>query len=94
MTFTSPKSPMPAASVRLLTRSQVIAMLQHEVKQGSLTETAKKYEISPQQLSDIIKGRAGLSKRVLDKLRLRAHEFYERSVVQPAVNAVEDEDDE
>lgn len=68
---------------RLLTRQQVLAALAAEVAATSLTETAKKYSTSadilaPQQLSDVLVGRANLSKRMLRLLKLRLVEFYQR----------------
>jgi hypothetical protein len=74
---TSAKPVAPAAR-SLQTKQQVIVALQAEVDAASLTAIALMYEIAPQQLSDILRGRANLSKRALGKLRYKLHEFYEK----------------
>jgi hypothetical protein len=61
-----------------MTKPQVIAKLKQEVASRSLTEVAVSYKIKPQQLSDILYGRANLSKKVLAKIKMKMHEFYER----------------
>lgn len=72
---------------RLLTREQVLSVLREEVAaagtsaggQGGLTATAKKYNLSVQQMSDVLAGRSGLSKRVVERLQYKLHSFYERT---------------
>lgn len=78
---TNPPATSPTAARRLLTREQVLSALRQEVQsggQGGLTATAHRYGLSAQQLNDILVGRSNLSKRVVAKLRLRLHQFYEK----------------
>lgn len=68
---------------RLLTRQQVLDALRAEVAATSLTETARKYStaqdtLAPQQVADVLAGRANLSKRMLRLLRLKLVEFYQK----------------
>lgn len=63
---------------RLLTRQQVLDALKQEVAATSLTETARKYQLAPQQLSDCMRGRASLSKRVLKHIRYELIEFFRK----------------
>ena len=63
---------------RLLTRDQVLAALRAERGLHGLTATASRYQIAPQQLCDILAGRAGLSKRVAARLRYELVELYAR----------------
>src|SRR5437762_2231029 len=67
-----------ASSPRLMTKQQVIAALLTEIEQTSLTETARRYSLPVQQLNDVVKGNANLSKKMAGKLRLRLHELYEK----------------
>lgn len=62
----------------LLTEEQVLASLRVQIAQSTLTEVAAKVNLKPQQLSDILHGRANLSKKALAKLRLKLWPFYER----------------
>lgn len=73
-----PKQAGAAAAPRLLTKPQVLFALQAEVDASSLTAVASHYDIAPQQLSDILRGRANLSRRALGKLRYKLHLFYEK----------------
>ena len=74
--------PFPAKlappSTLLLTEDQVLTSLRLQIAQSSLTEVAAKVGLKPQQLSDILHGRANLSKKALAKLKLRMWAFYER----------------
>jgi plasmid maintenance system antidote protein VapI len=73
-------APTPAAAParKLLTEKQLLQELRAEVEQTSLTEVSKRYGLQVSQVSDILKGRANLSKRVVARLSLRLHKFYER----------------
>lgn len=62
----------------LMTEEQVVAAIKREISLTSLTAAAQKYSITRQQLSDIVYGRATLSKRVLGKLQLKLWPLYER----------------
>jgi hypothetical protein len=64
---------------RLLTREQVIDRLRKEVESDGLTVTAARYELAPQQVSDVLRGRANLSKRMAGKLAYVMHVLYERA---------------
>lgn len=71
----------PTPSRKLLTREQVIEALRKEVEsagQGGMTATAKRYGLSVQQVSDVLKGRARLTQRMWEKLEYRYWEFFER----------------
>lgn len=67
-------SPPPCS--QLMTKPQVIAKLRAEIEASSLTLVAQVYDISVSQLSDALRGRANLSKKMLAKMRLRMYEFY------------------
>lgn len=75
-TTTMPAAPPPCS--QLLTKPQIIQKLKSEIALTSLTDTAEKYHIKPQQLSDIMYGRANLSKKALAKLKWKLWEFYEK----------------
>jgi hypothetical protein len=80
-TKNKPSQPQPASQPvqsGLLTRDQVMAALNAEIAASSLTEVARRYALSPQEISNVRAGRAGFSKRILARLRLRLREFYER----------------
>jgi hypothetical protein len=62
----------------LLTEAEVLANLRQEITNATLKDVAAKYHISAQQLSDILYGRANLSKRALGLLRYRQWRFYEK----------------
>jgi plasmid maintenance system antidote protein VapI len=62
----------------LLTREDVIAALMHERVQLGLTATAEKYSLAPQQICDVLAGRARLSKRMVKKLSYKIHCFFEK----------------
>lgn len=66
------------ARAALLTEEQVLARLRDEIEAESLTQVAQRYGIRVQQLSDIMYGRANLSKRVTERLRLRLVKLYEK----------------
>jgi plasmid maintenance system antidote protein VapI len=69
----------PAAPARrLLTEKQLLAELSDEVAASSLTAVSRKYNLQVSQVSDILRGKANLSKRVVTRLSLRLHKFYER----------------
>jgi len=68
----------PPAISALKTESQVRAQLKIDCARTSLTEVASAHDISPQQLSDIIHGRANLSKLALKKLGWKLWQFYEK----------------
>lgn len=68
----------PPPCGQLMTKVEVIARLRKEVDSQSLTRVAEGYQIKPQQLSDILYGRANLSKKVLAKINLRMWEFYQK----------------
>jgi len=63
---------------RLLTREQVIAALRQERDDHGLTATADKYDLAPQQIADVLAGRAKLSKRMVEKMSYKLHEFFEK----------------
>ena len=74
---------MPAATVSvprssLLTEDQVLTRLRTEIDAESLTAVAARYGIKVSQLSDIMYGRANLSKRVTERLRYRLVKLYEK----------------
>jgi hypothetical protein len=64
---------------RLLTREQVIDRLRKEVESDGLTVTAARYELAPQQVSDVLHSRASLSRRMAEKLSYKMHVLYEKS---------------
>lgn len=70
--------PKPSIPRNLLTEQQVLETLQKEVDSSSLTETAKKYDLPLSQVSDALAGRANLSKRMVERLRLKLWKLYER----------------
>jgi hypothetical protein len=63
----------------LLTREQVIDALRSEVEANGLSVTARKYGISPQQVSDVVRGAARLSERMWKRLRYQRFELFERT---------------
>jgi hypothetical protein len=69
------RTPIPR---NLETEQQVLDALQKEIDSSSLTATAAKYELKPSQISDVLAGRAGLSKRMTERMRLKLHKLYER----------------
>lgn len=69
------RSSIPAG---LLTEQQVLAALRKEVDFTSLSAVAKKYGLQASQISDVLKGRAQLSKRMTRYLGIKIHKFYER----------------
>jgi hypothetical protein len=56
----------------------VIAKLREERGMEGLTKTARRYDLAPQQVADVLAGRAKLSRRMYTHLRYRLHEFFER----------------
>lgn len=74
--------PAPAAARRLLTEKQLLAELGAEVEASSLTAVSRKYNLQVSQVSDILRGKANLSKRVVTRLALKLHKFYERVGIQ------------
>jgi hypothetical protein len=70
-----PKSSIPP---NLLTEQQVLDALQKEVEFTSLTAVAKKYDLQASQLSDVLKGRASLSKRMTGLCGFVVHRYYEK----------------
>jgi hypothetical protein len=70
-----PKSSIPA---NLMTEQQVLDALQKEVEFTSLTAVAKKYDLQASQLSDVLKRRANLSKRMVGLMGLVLVKFYEK----------------
>ncbi len=71
-----PKSKLPRG---LMTEQQVLDALQKEIKETSLTGVAKKYGLHASQLSDVLNGRAGLSKRMASFLGLVIRKYYEKA---------------
>lgn len=71
----TPKSSIPR---NLLTEQQVLDALQKEVESTSLTETARKYDLQASQVSDVLSGRANLSKRMVERLSLEMIKFYRK----------------
>jgi hypothetical protein len=63
----------------LLTREQVIDALRSEVEANGLSVTARKYGLSPQQVSDVTRGAARLSERMWKRLRYQRFELFERT---------------
>lgn len=58
---------------------RILQLLEQDiVKVGSATKWAAKHNISPQYLSDIRKGRRGLTHRVLTPLGIMKKTIYER----------------
>jgi putative SOS response-associated peptidase YedK len=81
--MTTQASPPPAApSIRpsptLATRDEVLAWLRAQIADSSLTEVALRYDLSPSQISDVVNGRANLSRRMLGRLRWKLIEFYQK----------------
>lgn len=68
---------MPSVA-KLLTRAQVIEQLKVKIAKSRLSVVAAEHELSPQQLSDIIYGRANLSTKAINKLSYKLWEFYEK----------------
>jgi 3-hydroxyisobutyrate dehydrogenase-like beta-hydroxyacid dehydrogenase len=64
----------------LLTREQVIDALRSEVEANGLSVTARKYGISPQQVSDVVRGAAKLSERMYTRMKYVLHELFEREM--------------
>ena len=71
----TPKTSIPKG---LLTEQQVLDALQKEVAFTSLTAVAKKYDLQASQISDVLRGRASLSKRMTGLLGLVVHRYFER----------------
>lgn len=69
------RTPIPR---NLETEQQVLDALQKEIDSSSLTATAAKYDLKPSQLSDVLAGRANLSKRMTERMRLKLYKLYER----------------
>jgi hypothetical protein len=67
----------PPPCTTLLTKPQMIERIKDEIVETSLTATAQRYNLKPSQLSDVIYGRANLSKKMLAKLNVRMFEFYQ-----------------
>lgn len=63
---------------RLLTRAEVLAVLRTERIENGLTATAHKYQLSPQQVNDVLSGRAKLSKRMTERIGYKMWVFYEK----------------
>jgi len=80
MTPLPPSRSQPPSLDRLLTRAQVIEELRKERGMLGLTAVAKRYELSPQQIADVlaIPPRARLSRRMYTKLRWKLWELFER----------------
>ena len=55
----------------------MISRLRQMVEASSLTEISATYGLSPQQLSDVLYGRANLSPKMLTKLNAKMWKFYE-----------------
>jgi hypothetical protein len=68
----------PTPKRQLLTRDQVIEALRAEVTEHGLSVTARKSELSAQQISDVLRGAARLSERMWKKLRWRRFELFEK----------------
>ena len=68
----------PEAKPNLATRDEVMTWLREQVSLSSQKEVADLYGISPNQISDVLHGRAKLSELMLAKLRWRMLEFFER----------------
>lgn len=64
---------------QLLTRQQVVAVLREERARLGLAAVSRRYDISPQQIVDVLAGRANLSKRMYTKMRWVMHELFERT---------------
>lgn len=73
-----PAAPVLARPARLLTEVEVLGALRTEIAQTSLSAVAKRYGLQSSQISDVLYGRANLSQRMIGKLRLKLHKFYER----------------
>ena len=71
-------SSTPRPSPTLATRDEVLAWLSAQIADSSLTEVALRYDLSPSQISDVVNGRANLSKRMLGKLSWEMVAFYRR----------------
>lgn len=56
----------------------MIQKLRQMVEADSLTTTATTYKLRPQQLSDVLYGRANLSKKMLAKLNFKMFRFYQQ----------------
>jgi hypothetical protein len=78
MTTTDPTCPLSPR--HLLTREQVLAALREERGMHGLTVTANRYSIPVQQLCDVlsIPSRKKLSKKMLEALKIKLWEFYEK----------------
>jgi hypothetical protein len=71
----------PPGRPRLLTRDQVVAELRRQVNAlgpGGMTWIARHYGLQVQQVSDVLAGRARLSRRMWDRLGWEMWEFFVR----------------
>lgn len=69
----------PTPKRKLLTREQVIDALRAEVAENGLSVTARKYELSPSQVSDVSRGTAKLSERMYTRMKYVLHELFEKT---------------
>lgn len=76
----SPTSSPASASPRraLLTRAQVLAALREEVSLHGLSNTARKYDLTPQQVWNVAQGGRRMTKAVYTKLNYVMYELFER----------------
>jgi hypothetical protein len=68
----------PSIPKGLLSEKQVLDALRKEVEYTSLTGTARKYCLQASQVSDVLSGRASLSKRMIARMSLKLVKFYEK----------------
>jgi hypothetical protein len=73
-----PASLLSPTPPRLLTCDQVISALRAERDRDGLAATARRYDLAPQQVCDLLAGRTKLSRRMRQKLQYRLWEFFEK----------------
>lgn len=67
------------AAPRLYSKAEILAALKAEKDAIGLAAMSVKHGIAPQQISDVLYGRANLSKLMIKKLKLTLFEFYAKS---------------
>lgn len=77
-TPSSTSSPPTSPRRALLTRAQVLATLRDEVSLHGLSNTARKYDLTPQQVWNVTQGGRRMTKAVYTKLNYVMYELFER----------------
>ena len=74
----TPTSSSTSPRRALLTRAQVLAGLREEVSLHGLSNTARKYDLTPQQVWNVTQGGRRMTKAVYAKLNYVMYELFER----------------